>query len=346
MSDRTKKLLLVSFLTLLIWVWAYFAQEKSITKTATLNIFEGTNTTQVSDILVTFDVPSPLEFELNMKGPASKVQELNKKLLDGEEDFIFIFNAELEEKIMPGTYTINLPQFLQSNPKTKALGLTVESCSIETVDVIVEQLVKKQARLEVVDENGTILEYEEASPARINGFFRQETLAKSLKATVKLTSAQVNKARQNFVSAMAYIEVKPGLLRPAATVGVKLPSVEETLKDCVIQPGRIGYIISPNIIGKYNIELLNKTELTSKILYKATDGAKDAYEKSQYYILINIDEEAGEKNLTTGQINGESKVIYNFPVEYVELGEIKLSKPQPDRNAKYKLTPIKVNVVD
>jgi hypothetical protein len=115
-------------------------------------------------------------------------------------------------------------------------------------------------------------------------------------------------------------------------VKIKLPSMEAP--DRILQP-TIGFILSKSLKGKYNVELLNESELTSVTKFKATDGAWSVYkDKTPYQVLVEVrDGDEAAEEVTR-------EVFYKFPLEYVEKGEIKLN--EPPRIAKFKVIPIPV----
>jgi len=331
MTDKFKKMLIVVFLTLLIWAWAYLAIEEAITKSGTLDISPATS----AEILVSFNVDTPVSIrKLKLKGPPAKIGELERKLLADEADqdkerLEFFFDAEKEKKDEPGTYPLDVAGFLNNSSKMRKLGLTIESCDPGTIEVTVEKLVKKRLVVQCIDENGATLDVESVDPAVVEMFVRQDWIGDLLKAYIRLTPSQMERARKAPVKEAPYVELIPGKHRQASLeVAIKMASTEGLLKDKLLQP-RLGYIFSRNLKGKYDVEILNETDLTSATNFKSTDDAWTVYESRAYHILVEIRDGDEQQESTTRQ------VVYNFPSEFVAKNQIKLAG-QP-REAKFKL---------
>lgn len=338
MFDRLKRIAVVIFLTLLIWTWAYLALEEETTQTATLNISQTR-----PDLFVTFDdKDTPVAMKLRLKGSAAKVAELKRKLNAKDTDpdkerLDFYYDAVTEKHPEPGTHALELLPFLNRSTKMRNLGITVESCIIEgdevaTITVIVDTLIEKWLTVKCFDETGAFLDHENIDPARVKMFVRQDY---NSEAKVTLTEQQIKKAREQSVYLPPYVELAPGTQRFASTrVTIELPPAEVSLQDRPLQP-TIGYIFSKGLQGKYSIELRNENELRETTQFRATDAAWALYkDKTPYQVLVEVRD--GDES--TEEVSRE--VVYNFPVDFVEKGQIKLK--EPPRQAKFRLVPVSV----
>ncbi|MCK5564760.1 MAG: hypothetical protein KAJ07_05900 [Planctomycetes bacterium] len=333
MKEKLKKIAVAVFLTLLIWTWAYMALEQTISETGTLNVAPSS-----PDIYVQFDRDAPVRLKLKLKGSPSKVTEFRSKLFGRgdeaeKEKLDFYFNAEKEDMATPDTYKLNVLQFLEKDERLKGLGLTVESCDVETIEVAVEKLVEEWPTVQCVDERGEIVRHSSIKPPQVRMFVRPDWPKESLIATVKLTQLQIEQARKSSIIEKPYVEFSASKRRYAdVNVEINLPSTEEPLSERPLQ-AKIGFLLSPNLQGKYRIELLNESELTSRTAIKASDSAWAEYKRTPYQILI----EAQSGDETSGVVITR-EVFYNFPAESVRKKEIKLI--DPPRRAKFKLVPI------
>ncbi|MHC5060651.1 MAG: hypothetical protein ACYTFK_06165 [Planctomycetota bacterium] len=336
-----KKIAVVIFLTLLIWVWAYLALERDFEHSATLYISPTTS----PDLLVRFDRQTPVSLDLRLKGSAAKVAELQSKLNADETDpdkerLDFYYNVETVKQDKLGRHILNVLSFLNRSTKMRDLGITVESCKIDgvevgTIYVTVEKLEEKWLTIQCIDEkNGTILQHETIEPPRVMMFVRQDS---ELQAKVALTKQQIEQARKYPIMGKPYIELTPNKQTFAPIrVQIKLLPVEMSLRDRPL-PTTIGYVFSKNLIGKYDVELLNENELVSRTMFRATDKAWAVYKDTFYQAFIEIrdgDEAADEVT---------REVIYNFPAEFVEKGQIRLNEPR--RQARFKLVPVAASPV-
>ena len=114
-------------------------------------------------------------------------------------------------------------------------------------------------------------------------------------------------------------------------VSIRLPSTENPLE---IRPQQlsIGFIGSKNLWDEYTVELINKPDLRT-IHLKASERAFIAYKKTVYQILVEV--LPGDENADDAI---QRDVIYNFPEEFVQKGEIKLNGPPSE--AIFKLVPV------
>ena len=335
MLDKIKKFAVVIFLTLLIWTWAYLALEEDFLQAATLNISPTTS----PDILVSFDTDTPVSLELILKGSAAKVAELKRKLNADDTDpdkerLDFYYNAETQKQAQSGVHTLEVLAFLNNSTKMKGLGITVESCKIGGIDggtiaVTVEKLGEQRLTVQCFDETGAILEHETIEPARVKMFIRQDS---ALEAKVTLTRQQIEQARKFPIMETPYVELAPKTQKFAPIrVKIKLPSAEVSLQDRVLQP-TIGFIFSKDLKDKYSIELSNENELTSVTKFRATDKAWAVYKETPYQVHVEIrDGDEGAEEVLR-------EIIYDFPFEFVEKGQIRLNEPR--RQAKFKLVPV------
>jgi hypothetical protein len=330
MSAKIKKLIVVVIMTIIIWAWAYLEQVKEISAQATAHISPVTS----KELYVRFvDVQAPVQLDLKLEGPAAKTDEFETAFRS--ERLQFFFNAEKEVKIIkeqPFSYQWDLQQFIASSSTIKQLGLVVESCEPEKIEVRIEKLVKKLLTIHCLDENGIDLIPETIGRTSIEMFVPAGWLDDSLKAFIKLTPQQVEQARKEGLAAKPYIILNPAEPEKPTysddSVRIKLSPTETPLKPQPFQPTRIKYVISKNLVGKIlDIQLSNENELTSVTQFQATDAAIEAYEKMSYHLLIEINDSDIRQQAANGTVKITRPVIYNFPTEYVQKKEIELKEP-------------------
>ena len=334
MADILKKLAAVVFLTMLIWAWAYLALEEEMPRqTGTLDI---SNNRQ--DIFVSFEnQPAPVSLKLTIEGPPSQIAELKKRLRASDanpnkERLDFFYNPESQGYSTFGTHELKVVEFLNASDKLKDMAVTVVLCEPARINVKVEKLTKESITVQCLDVNNTLLNVASIDPPRIEMFVRDNWTEP---ATVILTEAEIGRARKESVTVTPFIELSQGKpLYYKGTVDIKLPSTENPLEPRVQQP-TIGYIGSKNFWDKYRVELSNESELRSRFQFKASERAFIAYEKTAYQVLIEVlpDDETAEDAI-------HRPIIYNFPKEFVQIGEIKLVEPEPPRVAIFKLVAV------
>jgi hypothetical protein len=324
MQDWIKKILAVIFLTLLIWAWAFLSQEAENTWVVTLKPAPAA----LPDFMITFsDGQNQVDnLRLTLKGTPGKISELNQRIRNEKPEFYY--NPKEFGHNTDNDYRLDMTEYFRNHPTIKEYALTLKSCQPERIDVHVEKLTPKLLVIQCVDENGSAIKHESIEPAQVEVPVRREYIGS---AYVMLTVQQAERARRLAIEEKPYVEITPGKRRYAqSTVKITLPA-SEPLKEQVIQP-MIGYTISPALVGKYKIELVNESELKTIRNIRATDKAFEAYKKQRYHILIEIRD--GDEALTEIP---PRPIFYNFPPEFQKDGQIEA--PNPPQQAQIKLTP-------
>jgi hypothetical protein len=344
------KILLVVFLTVLIWVWADLALDEGLPVSgATISVAKSTN----PNLWASFnDDESFVSIaDIVLKGPASRIGNARRKLNDGSLVLEFFLDVEREGLTEAGQYSLDMLAFLKKSAQIKELGLTVESCepdklSVKVVKLVelsvkVVKLVEKQLTVKCFDEDGTILKAE-SKPSKVDMFVPEDWEGEQLIAEVRLMRGEVKQARLEAVAKKPYIELAPDQIREAAgTVEIKMPPQEDRLIDYTITGATPGITLSPTLLGKYDVndvEIENLPEVIGGITIRATPEAKRAYEKMRYQVILEIDDEDAESIEPL-----KKELIYNFPADYVRKDEIMLNQQPVIARFKLKLlSPAKV----
>jgi len=313
MNSTVKKYGLVVFITLLVWVWANNAMEKSIDVTASITASQAID----SDILVTFDKPMPLDMKIKVKGSSSKITNLQTLIAAGQENLNFVYSPQNELKEESETIPLNTVEWLNQTVKMKGLGLAVETGEPSTIQVSIEKLVKKELAIECFDEDGIAITPDSLNPSTANIFVKQGWVGA---ARIVLTATEVENAQEDYVIKEPYVQLTGNNRRYGGRVTVKLSSTE--LDPIPFQPRNISFAFSENLQGKYSVKLINESDFTGVTMFKAFPEAMDAYKNSAVHIIVPILD--GQEN-QEGAISAE--VIYNFPPEDFAAGKIRLAKP-------------------
>lgn len=326
------KILVVVFITVLIWVWADLALDE-VFSVSNVNITaKSTN----PSLWVSFgDKSSAFIDKMVLKGPASKVADVKRKLKDGSLVLEFFLDPGQTETIAsPGEYALPLLTFLRQSDQIKRLGLTVESCEPQTLSVKVVGLVKKPLTIRCVDETQNTIKAAAVEPKQLEMFVPEDWSGEKLIANVQLTRREIDQARLSAVEKTPFIEPAAGQIRELkGTVKITMPPEEDLLADYTITTARLRFSLSPNIQGKYKVVVDNLDEVIRTITIRATADAKRAYEKMPYQVTLEIDDEdaASAEPL-------RRNLIYNFPDEYLRKDDIRLN--QQPVTARFKLMPL------
>lgn len=340
MNPKLSKFLAVVFLTLLIWWWAFSQQLESVPLTGTLEKLPMTD----PSLLVTFMTPSTSSPQrlivlraLNLSGAPSKIADLRKRIRlpqnnPDRERLDFYYTPQ-----EPGTYAIDVKEYLQQSTKMKELALTLDSVEPQQMTVNVEKLVEKRLAVKAVDELGLEVKGQ-VEPAWVNVFVRA---GYNGPAMVKLTAAQIQTAREQALTVRPYVDMGvAGIVRQSdETVQVTVAS-GQLLESKPFQPQTIGFVMPPELTGKYTVQLSNEADLKSRVLLRASEAALAEYQKRPYHLLIEV--RPGDERLPEIP---PRPVIYNFPRDYVRKGEIELAEASPEKTAVFKLVPVNGTVV-
>ena len=326
------KILVVVFITVLIWVWADLALDEVFSVSSVNITAKSTN----PGLWVSFgDKSSAFIDKMVLKGPASRITDVKRKLKDGSLVLEFLLDPGQTETIAsPGEYTLPLLTFLRQSDQIKQLGLTVESCEPQTLSVKVVGLVKKPLTIRCIDETQNTIKAAAVEPKQLEMFVPEDWSGEKLIANVQLTRREIDQARLSAVEKTPFIELAAGQIRELqGTVKITMPPEEDLLADYTITTARLRFSLSPNIQGKYKVVVDNLDEVIRTITIRATADAKRAYEKMPYQVTLQIDDEdaASAEPL-------RRNLIYNFPDEYLRKDDIRLN--QQPVTARFKLIPM------
>ncbi len=334
MSDKTKKILGVIFLTALIWAWAYLSLERQIPLWGTIELSPAAG----PEFLVTFGDGASTSFpvKLTFKGPPAKVSEIERQyraaIMDPLHDKLMYYYMPQEfGHTTTQTYTLDVMEFIRQSPAYREMGLTLEASEPMRLEVNVEVLTPRLLDVTCIDESGAPLPAAELQPGQVEMYVRPEYAGP---AYVRLSSQQIAAARHSPIHQRPFVDFEPpGLRRTAAQeVRISLPATEQ-LNEYPFQPQSIGFIFSRNstIPGRYRIDIENESDLRT-IHFRATEAAFEAYRRRRHHLLIEVrEEDAALEEIPPRE------VIFNFPPEFVRNGHIEATS---SRTAVIRLVPI------
>ncbi len=329
---KVNKIVLVVFITLLIWIWADLALEEKVEGVAaTIEVKEMPS----QDIWVTLDARTRLEIRMTVTGPHARIAELQRRLKPGGEPLSFTFDARQLGLTEAGKRTVDLVQFLKGQQELKGLGLGVTAVEPGVAEVTVMSLEPKTLRIKLVNANNLeILDYEKIDPDQITIPVPSNWTGEKLVALVQLSPASEELARQKAIERTPYIELAPGMKKDAdRVVKIKLRS-EQPLKSKAISPV-IGYAFSTTLQGQHRVQINDEdiAKVMAGFTYSATDAAEAAYKAMPYHLLLMVEE---RDKAVAGPIT--RRLIYNFPLDSAEKGEIKPLSPAPE--VRFRLVPV------
>jgi len=326
---KYSKIAVVVFLTILIWVWADLAlDDKLPVSDATITVAKSSPSLWISFN----DEPSVSIDNIVLRGPASKINNVRRRMKDLSPSFEFFLDAEQEKMTEPGEHQLDVHSFLRKSHQIKQFGLTVESCEPTKLTVNVVELAKRSLTVQCFDLTGNSLKTESIDPSKVDMFVPGDWAGEKLIAEVRLMPGEIERARTTYIDKIPFVELAPGQIKEAATgVKIKMSTEEDPLKSYPITTATLGYCLSANLQGKYKVAVDNLNEVIGNIAIRATPKAKQAYEDMRYQVILEIDD---------GDVppkEPQRRVVYNFPQESVRKGEIMLD--QQPVTARFKLIP-------
>jgi hypothetical protein len=328
-----RKIIATVILTVLIWVFADLALDEELTvSNAKLSITKSVNPA----LWVSFGgQPSVILKKIILKGSARRIADIRQRINDGRFVPEFYLDPEREKMTTSGEYPLSAAEFLKSSDKILQLGLTVLSAEPEVVTVNVVQLQKKQLAVRCFDENQNPLKAASIEPPLVEAYVPPEREGTALEAKVTLSKREIEQAKLAPIEKFPYVELAPGQTREAlSSVKITLPVEGPRLQEYLITGVRLGFLMSPNLQGKYKVELVNPEAVMGTITIRATPEAKRAYENTRYQVILEIDD--SDKDSSGEEIRRD--LTYNFPQEFVRRDEIVLS--QAPIQARFRLMPL------
>lgn len=330
---KFSKIAIVISLTALIWVYADLALDEEFTVSNAAIVVAKSD----PGIWVSFNGQSSAVISnIVLRGPASKISDVKRRLKDRSLTLEFMLNAGQEGMVEPDEYPLDLLDFLKKSDQIRGFGLTAESCEPAKLAVNVSQLVEKSLTVQCYDAGGNSREAESIDPPEVKILVPDDWGREKLTAKVALTPGEIEQARLAAIERTPYIELGTDQKREAArTVKIKMPPQEDPLSEYTISP-TIGYCLSENLQGKFKVEVTNLRQVLDIVVIRATAEAKRAYEQQPLPEMTLYILDGDEKKEPTEP--PRRRVVYNFPQEYVRKGEIEL-KSEPVE-ARFTLTPL------
>ena len=332
---KYSKIAIVIFLTVLIWVWADLALDETFpVPGATIIVAESESS---PDLWVNFGGKASTSIDnIVLKGPASKIAEIKRELNDGSLEFKFNLYPEWQGITTAGSYTLNVMDFINKSEEMRDLsGLTAEFCEPNTLTVDVVKLVERPLTVQCIDEGGDLQKYESIVPSTVDMLVPGDWGNDKLIAKVKLTRSEIEKAREEPIEKIPYVELAAEQIRESATpVTIKLAPEEDPLSVERIEDATLVIAMSPTLLAKYYVDVTNLASVLNPIAVRATSDAKEEYENQPLpQMTLYIFDSDTEK----GREVQRKRVHYNFPPEFVRKKEIELS--QEPATAEFKLIP-------
>lgn len=336
MSNKFKfgKISVAVFLTALIWVWADLAQDERLVLSNVVSVTVASSSDP--NLWVSLQVEeSVLRSSLTvdrvvLKGPASRVAEVERMKNKGALDLDLFLVPEPMGLTEPGVRTLDALSFLKQSDEIRQLGLTVETCEPRVITVQVRRLRVEDVAVECVDEKGNPVKPESLEPSRVDVRVPPEAI---FVARVRLTADERKQARDAPIDKVPYVELADGQRREAAQkVKVKLPPAQDVLSAYPVS-ATLGFCMSQNLQGKYRVELRDDPT-ANPVIIRATLSARQEYEKAPFHMILYI-----EDSDKPGPDFVARRVVLNFPEEYVRRGEIELVDQTPPE-VQFRLVPI------
>jgi len=331
------KFIAVIFLTCLIWIWADLALDENFTvNNLVINVAKSTP----ENLLVTLNGQTELTLdEVVLRGSASKVTEVKRKIDEGILKPEVFFNISRYSWKQVDTYTLNVLSFLKESDFINQLGVTVVDCQPETIKVQVHSLVKKELQVKCFDNSLNEIGKAKLDPSTVQMYVPEYWSGEQLSAKIVLSKYEQQQARVSPIYKKPFIEITIAdnlVKRSQQEVKVRLPAQQSLLAEQLITSPRLGIILSPNLQGKYKVEILNLNSVLSPISVNTTEQAKRAYENMPYHVILQIYDSDLEEN--TPDKTFRRSLIYNFPPEFLRNEQIELNQ-QPE-TARFNITPL------
>lgn len=337
MIDKFKpgKISIVVFLTALIWVWADLAQDERLSLSdVRIEVAKSGDPALWVSFVVERANPnlqsSVALDEVVLKGPASRITEVARRKNRGDLDLNLFLVPEQEGLTQAELHTLNVLDFLRKNEEIRKLGLTVESCEPQRLTAMTHRLEEQDVTVECVGIDASL--QVTLDPSSVRAYVPTD---RTFKATIGLTPQEQTLARSGPIEKTPYIDLVPGQRREVATkVKVTLATAQNVLSEYAV-PATHGICFSPNLQGKYRVEVVNEATELAFVYIRATPQAEEAYRKAPYQMVLYIEDT--DRQIT--QWPASRPFVFEFPEEYVQRNEIEARDDRPP-TARFTLVPI------
>lgn len=321
MWPKLKTALVVIVLSCLIWILA----EQEVTQEAAIKVkLELKSSAQNIFVQLLDQNDNPIagaqkEVELTVKIPAGKMQNFHDEYLDNIKLDISKFielapDKNREDNSFPVISLLDGK--LYSRDERSYLHIT--KSSPKTIKVRVTRLTQRPIPVKVYDSRGVELGTSSLNPSSIKLLVMDDWL---VEARVDLTPDQQRQAMQDEIT----VNCSAGLSdRVIKTITVNLKLLQDTNRRIRSLSGpRLGIIKTRSIDDKYKVVFEDDSQLEeyNRIECQGSTEALDAYQKSDYYILLEI------KESDIGKSSSSRLPRYNLPSDF---GRIEVTKePTP-----------------
>jgi hypothetical protein len=313
---KLSKIMIVVFITVLIWVWADLALDETLPDKSAVVVVDESVARQ---FWISFDQSPSADIKITLSGPHTAVTTMDMELRKRQKSLEFVFNAVQEQMDRPGVHSLKLLDFLRKDRQLRRRGLMVQSCDPNELSVNVVELAKKSLTVECFDVSGNPLKIKSIEPSKVDAFVPVDS---RLTARIRLSKAEIEQARKAPIKKTPYVEFVPGYVRDSATdVRIMLAPEEDPLNVQRIEDATISIAMSPTLLAQYYADITNLPDVLSSITVRATNDAKQAYENQQ---LPHMTLYIFDNDVKQGQESLRKAVHYNFPREFVSTGEIEL----------------------
>ncbi|AQQ10350.1 hypothetical protein L21SP3_02182 [Sedimentisphaera cyanobacteriorum] len=308
-EKSASKIVIVSFLTLLIWVWADLSND-TILKDKKVEIKLATS--QPENLWVSLGDSDSTTVRADFKGPSARIDELKRELSALE---VYFDPSVLEGRSESFKYPVR--GLIQDSPRVRRLGLTVENCQPSSIEVTTQQLQKKQLGLTCIDKNNNLILNAVTEPASVEMYVPPHWSGDDLKAVVSLSQQQISEASEDAAQAKAYVEIEPGRRTYYENpVEVSIQTEKGKLETFLLNGPRIGVLMNENIAEQYSVKIISRSEALTTIQINSTREAYEAYKAKQYQMIVYVYPEDLPGSDKTESEPIERKVHYFFPEEY------------------------------
>jgi hypothetical protein len=330
------KIAIVVFLTFLIWVWADLARDEPLDlPDVIVEVAKSSNPALWVSFVAEREEPalrtSVTLASVVLKGPARKVAAVKLLRNKGTLDLNLFLSPEREGMTKADIHPLDVLDFLKRSDELRQLGLTVIDCEPKRLTLRVQELVKMPVAVECAGLDPSV--QVSLQPETVEAYVPKDE-GGVRKATVRLTSEEQNRAKNEPVEKTPYVELAPGQRRDIpAKIKVALAPAQNALTSARV-PAALGLCFSQNMQGKFRVVLENDQTELAAVMIRATTLAQQAYAQAPYQIILYIQD--ADRQATELPI--QRPVVFNFPDEYVQKGEIEADQKPP--TARFTLRPI------
>ena len=291
MPDRVKTFFVVACLSGLIWVFA----ERQVTQELTIDVSVEVSSNRPDMLVETIDPVTEqpvrqrrIDTSITISGPGGRLNAIADSLSQRHFTFdiserIYSMEAPLtsEQKVLDIVSDLFNGEIVHQGAYAQVLR-----CTPATITVQVTRLTEIDMPVRVIGPDGAVLPGVSVEPPTVQAYVKPGT---SEAAEIRLSAQQQLAALREAITVACRVSFpQPG---QSYDIRVRLSNQSATVEQSDIKNPRLGFLLPPNMEGRYRVEIEENSVLRDPIRVQGTPTAIAVYRASPFHLVLEINEQ-------------------------------------------------------